>query len=149
MPERNSLLNCRSWKLAACLLALLAMFSSAVSACACTHHEDLRPETEQTADCHSSSHDETVTATEESVISDNFRAGCNCLPGTPVPAITAKSESKKFAVQKLTDPEGESFFADTGKTVSGVQATVAYSTHPFYSGKRYLTSGPSRAPPRL
>ncbi|HQU93283.1 MAG TPA: hypothetical protein PLK77_13340, partial [Pyrinomonadaceae bacterium] len=75
--------------------AMFSLFVSAVSACACSHHEPVKAAAES---CHSSSHE--APAAEQFSGSNYFESDCNCSERTPVPAIVAKKDDKRAAVEK-------------------------------------------------
>ena len=128
-----------------CVIAILAMCVSAVSACACTHHQQKAADEEPS--CHSS-HVETAQAETDRTQSDSLETNCNCFINEPVPAIVSKTESKKVAVEEA-ERIGDVLVASVRlvilelKQESGVfdRADLNYSSH-------LLVSGPSRAPPR-
>ena len=127
------------------LVTVFTLFVSAISACACSHHQ---PQTNaEQPSCHpaprgvpayvgSPAHSESVTP------------GCNCLVRTPVPAITAKSEKKKAAADKLVYaavalvPSGPPTVVSTAVDIASQPSETIFPGWP-------LTSRPSRAPPRL
>lgn len=83
-------------KLSVCVVAILSLLASAVSACACNHHES-KPVT-AVASCHSETH-EAVSA-KGVPTGDAVETECNCFVKDPTPFILAKSESKKLKVQQ-------------------------------------------------
>jgi hypothetical protein len=129
------------------LLTVMAMFSlfvSAVSACACSHHEPVKVEA---SSCHSSSHE--APAAEQSNGSAHIESDCSCFARTPVPAVVAKKNDKRTAVQKhIADvvelPVGQPIeFAVADTTVVTFEAPQSNYRNAL------LSSLPSRAPPRL
>ena len=147
-PAGNNFIKLRSWNVAACLIAVLAMFASAASACACSHHQ-IRVKAEEKPPCHGSSHAEPAAAvTEDAVDSKSLRSGCSCFVSTRAPAMTTKSESKKFSAAKIIAsdeiPDGKIL-----ALVCALDGSAEFeSAHINYSNI-LLSSGPSRAPPRL
>lgn len=127
------------------LLAVMSLFVSAVSACACSHH--IEPQKTELS-CHSSSH-EMPAETTASEPSDSFDTDCNCLARPPVPAIVAKTDDKRPGIEKqivefefalpqfvereIVSFEPETFFAESSSLYK----------------QDLLSSLPSRAPPRL
>jgi hypothetical protein len=128
-----------------CMIAVMALCVSAVSACACTHHQE-QAAAEQPS-CHSTSHAEMPTA--EQPLSDHFDSGCNCFVDSRVPAIASKSENKKAAVD-AADPRDTDLLVllERSRLVTEQAAVDDDDACHGYSGF-LLTSGPSRAPPRL
>ena len=137
----------RSWNVAACLIAVLAMFASAASACACNHHQS-PVKVEAKPSCHGSSHAEPAVDAEDSVDSNSFRSGCSCFVSTRVPAITAKPENKKFAAGKITAANGVPVRNIVPLVCAQKGSAEFEPAHISYSNI-LLSSGPSRAPPRL
>lgn len=128
------------------LATVFTLFVSAISACACSHHQ---PQTKaEQPSCHPAPHG--VTADLGSPAhSESLTPGCNCLVRTPVPAITAKSEKKKAAADKLICALAQGVVLPELPTL--VLASIDRGFQPvdlILPGKP-LTSRPSRAPPRL
>lgn len=135
----------RAKKYLVSLLAVMSLFVSAVSACACAHH--IEPKKAELS-CHSATH-EMPAETAASEVSNSFDTDCNCLVRTPVPAIVAKTDDKRpgiekqlvelqfvlpqFIEQPIIFPENDDVFDDVSA---------------FYK-QDLLSSLPSRAPPRL
>lgn len=131
----------------ATLLVTLAMFVSAISACACAHHQPPQ-ETAEASSCHSTAHDPGVSefATQSDHSAPQLGGECDCLVRLPVPAIAAKSEDKLAKNSELlTAAEGP------GSIVGSVRLSQVNSTTfqdgVFYS-RQFSFAGPSRAPPR-
>ncbi|MEO5859623.1 MAG: hypothetical protein ABIR33_11810 [Pyrinomonadaceae bacterium] len=124
--------------------AIFSLFVSAVSACACSHHESVKVETES---CHSSSHETSVA--EQSTDSNYIETDCSCLVRTPVPAIVAKKDDKRAAVEEQ--------IADVIELPLRIALEFEITTAPDvafeFPHSNYqlalLASLPSRAPPRL
>lgn len=129
------------------LSALLSLFVSSVSACACSHHQ-AKPETESPS-CHAHpaksesgrNHDADAPETIRNSLSE---AGCVCFQIAP--KAFAKSETTKFkkyaaAVYHLTAPE--IVFVSRGAAVK------LDFTKPFYLSDSFYNLSPGRAPPRL
>lgn len=128
------------------LAAILSLFVSAVSACACSHHQ-VKAKADEPS-CHSSGHAAPAAESPGPATGESLDAGCGCFINAPVPAITAKSESKKphsgkLAVTAVPANDVLGTFSDLRIQVSSPQTELA-----AYGGRR-LTSGPPRAPPRL
>ena len=130
------------------LVTILSLFVSAVSACACTHHEPPKKAVEKSS-CHGSTH-ETVTVVDESEPrADSLETVCNCFGNTPAPAVVAKSDEKRSSIQQQVD--------DSGLTVINVALISWLSPDPpaLFDPPQWnyraslLSSLPSRAPPRL
>lgn len=129
-------------------LTIFALFVSAVSACACSHHQT--EAVEETVSCHSSAHGTPAAEGEQPTPSgDSFRVDCDCLVRLPIPAVSAKSE-KKILKQSdepdtLIDAKFDhlaTFSIETASVIS-IDRLIQYHSPPE------LFSGPSRAPPRL
>src|SRR5262245_20228674 len=90
----------RSSSLICSVVAIFAMAISAIAACACTHHQARETE-KKVISCHGASHE-----TESPEVSNDEPSGpyvdesCNCYLNRVQPAITAKSEQKKFKTQQ-------------------------------------------------
>ena len=126
--------------------AMLSLFVSAVSACACSHHEPVQKAVESS--CHGPSH-EAPAAEEPDLLAPHFESDCNCFVRTQVPAIVAKKDDKKAVVND--QPVGAvhvSFpFAIQLDIVD--ELDIAFKPpQPNYQ-HALLASLPSRAPPRL
>ena len=135
------------WNIAACLIAVLAMCASAVAACACSHHQP-QIKVEEKSSCHSTSHAEPAVSSEDVPDSDSLHSGCNCYVNDRVPAITAKPESKKFSAVKINAAGSKVVSTARVRLYSYARVATFDSPRLNYSGSS-LTSGPSRAPPRL
>lgn len=127
------------------LLTVATMFSlfvSAVSACACSHHEPVKVET---SSCHSSSHEAPAAESD----SPHLETDCNCYVRPPVPAIVAKKDDKRTAVesQNLEVVELPLRIAIEFEIASAPDVPF----EPPHSNYQHalLASLPSRAPPRL
>ncbi|HRI03929.1 MAG TPA: hypothetical protein PLL77_09315 [Pyrinomonadaceae bacterium] len=132
-------------KLSVCVVAILSLLASAVSACACNHHES-KPVT-AVASCHSETH-EAVSA-ERVTNGDTVETGCNCFVKDPTPFILAKSESKKLKVQKKSPVT----IVETVDVESIDLAIVSVSLLSSVSRQFYAAppsrSAPARGPPVL
>lgn len=125
-------------------VTILSLLVSAVSACACSHHEKVKVEAES---CHSSSHE--VPAAEQPSGSTQFESDCNCFTRTPVPAIVAKKDDKRASVEEQIADIVELHFP------IAIEFEIAAASdnrfEPPHSNYQHalLASLPSRAPPRL
>jgi len=124
--------------------AIFSLFVSAVSACACPHHESVKVETES---CHSSSHQ--APAAEQPTDSNYIETDCSCLVRTPVPAIVAKKDDKRAAVEQQVADIVESPIEIAIEFEIATAADAPFE--PPHSNYQHalLSSLPSRAPPRL
>ena len=124
--------------------AMFSLFVSAVSACACSHHEPVKVEA---SSCHGPSHE--VPPAESASDSPHFESDCNCFVRTPVPAIVAKNGDQKTSIEAAPDEKLElpSIPATEFETID----TSSPSFEPPQSNYQHalLSSLPSRAPPRL
>ncbi len=123
---------------------MFSLFVSAVSACACSHHEVVEVEAES---CHSSSHE--ATPAEPSTDSPHLESDCNCFVRTPVPAVVAKKDDKRTAIEGHTSEliELPSIFAIEFEIAE--VADIGFEPSPSNYQHALLASLPSRAPPRL
>ncbi|MBP7415574.1 MAG: hypothetical protein KA831_02890 [Pyrinomonadaceae bacterium] len=132
-------------KLSVCAVAILSLLASAVSACACNHHE-AKP-VAAASSCHSETH-ETVSA-EGVPTGDAVETGCNCFVKDPTPFILAKSESKKLKVQK----KAHAAIVETVDVESIDLAVISVSLLSSVSRQIYAAppsrSAPARGPPVL
>ena len=124
--------------------AIFSLFVSAVSACACSHHE---PVTVQTSSCHSSSHE--GPAAEQPNGSDQIGSGCNCFVRTPVPVIVAKNDDKRAAVEEQIADGIEFPFPIAIEFEIAPTADVLLEPPQSNYKHTLLASLPARAPPRL
>lgn len=134
----------RAKRLILTVAAMFSLFISAVSACACSHHEPVKAAAES---CHSSSHE--APAAEQANGAAHFETDCSCLVRTPVPAIVAKKDDKRTAVEKqiVGTVELESVFTIDLEASDAV--VVASTPQQSNYQQALLSSLPSRAPPRL
>lgn len=131
------------------LVAVLSLFVSAVSACACTHHEPVKLVAEESS-CHGPSHEQPEAPVAEAPSEgSHFEGDCNCVVKTPVPGIIAKTDSKRVAAEKQ--------FAEPLILSAGFLAVLSFEIasppdfdppDPGYK-TTLLSALPSRAPPRL
>jgi hypothetical protein len=127
------------------LLLISSLFVSAISACACAHHQ-AKQETE-TSSCHWHSaktvknHDAEATENTEALISED---GCVCFQTTP--KVFAKAETVKFKKHAATisnpAPPSIVFAAQT------VSENIDF-IKPFYLSDSFYNVSPGRAPPVL
>ena len=143
----NNFFRLKAWNVAACLIAVLAMSASAVAACACSHHQPL-VKAEEKPSCHSASHAEPAVSLQDLPESNSLHSGCNCFVNDRIPAITAKSDSKKFSAAKMVTADSSVVSTIAVLSCSSAVSTNVESPNFIYSGT-FLASGPSRAPPRL
>lgn len=133
------------------LLAVLSLFVSAVSACACSHHTEDRSAELASVSCHGAEHGEVKAEAEKPPVPTGSFVGqdCACFVRTPVQAIASKAEQKKSKAADSSDDvvsvEINRFeFAGTSVVDPPVFVpTISYHSNP------HLRSGPARAPPRL
>ena len=124
--------------------AMLSLFVSAVSACACTHHETVKVEA---SSCHSSSHE--TPPVEASNAAPHFESDCNCFVRTPVPAVVAKKDEKRTAVEEQVAELVDLPTAFAIRFEAADPITVAFEPPQSNFQQALLSSLPSRAPPRL
>jgi hypothetical protein len=127
------------------ILVTLSMFVSAVSACACSHHQPAVAA--ESNSCHSASHHQPEAETAESGQSDSAGTSCACFLKTPAPVIITKAEARKAKSQSNAvnsvgniDVERIEFHAFL-LPESDLQRTNLYKSGEIASLK------PSRAPP--
>jgi hypothetical protein len=130
------------------VIVVMALCVSAISACACTHHQPRRA-AEPPASCHSATHAEMAEVSPDQLGSDSFDADCNCFVNTPVPAIVSKSENKKVRAEQAQAITIERYFPVEFVQIlsEGAASDFAFADQNYTS--RLRRSGPSRAPPRL
>lgn len=124
--------------------AIMSLFVSAVSACACSHDEPVKVEAES---CHSSSHE--APSAEHPNGSPVIGSDCNCFVRTPVPAIVAKKDDKRSTIDKHVPFLTEVPFVVAIGFGSGWEASVSFESSVSNYQQALLSSLPSRAPPRL
>jgi uncharacterized protein YchJ len=124
--------------------AIFSLLVSAVSACACSHHESVKVKTES---CHSSSHE--APAAEQLTDSNYIETDCNCLVRTPVPAIVAKKDDKRAAVEEQIADVIELPILTTIEFEVATKTDVPFKPPHSNYQQAILASLPSRAPPRL
>lgn len=127
-------------------LAIMAMFVSSVSACACAHHELT---VEDVSSCHvqsHSGHDETTQATDAKTSIDE---GCTCFVTVLSPCVLAKSVKKKAADQgPIAIVPARAVVVSPVLGMVGVQPQPAITDSNHYLSLLAIST-PSRAPPRL
>lgn len=137
----------RFCEISLCVIAILALSVSAISACACTHHQVKAAE--ERPSCHSSSHTEAAQPEADNPESGYFNANCSCFVNTPVPAIFSKTEVKKVAAEKAAG-NGHVLVAAIMPFVGELKReTPLFEAAVLSYAGEHLVSGPSRAPPRL
>ena len=131
------------------LIAVLSLFVSAVSACACTHHEPAKRAVE-TSSCHGPSHEKTKEAVAETAPNwAHLEADCNCFVRIPVPGIIAKTDNKGVAAEKQFE-EPLIFSTLFVPALAAANSLPPEFDPPDHGYKTALLSAlPSRAPPRL
>ena len=129
------------------MLAVLSLFVSAVSACACSHHQPEKTKAETS--CHGISHESNNASVQSEIKSDVIDVDCSCFLRTQVPAIVAKTDDKRTTIEKQV-PDSE-----TAVSIEFILATVRIDPPSISqsSASSYkedpLSSLPARAPPRL
>jgi hypothetical protein len=130
------------------VFAVLAMATSAIAACACTHHQTQKTE-QKNLSCHDTSHtSETPEVSNDAAGGPRFGESCNCYVDHFQPAITAKSELKKFKSGNSIADENTASIEIVPQVVSVATVTLVHSSFNFYT-KILPRFGPARAPPRL
>ena len=131
------------------LIAVLSLFVSAVSACACSHHEPVKPAVEKSS-CHGPSDEQqTEEVVETTPEGAHLEADCNCFVKTPVPGIIAKTDDKRVGAEKRFD---EPLILSTAfvPVITAATSLPPEFDPPDHGYKTALLSAlPSRAPPRL
>lgn len=135
----------RAKKYLVSLLAVMSLFVSAVSACACTHH--IEPKKAELS-CHSASH-EMPAETNASEPSNSFDTDCNCLVRTPVPAIVAKTDDKRPGIEKQIVEFEFALPLFVEQPIVQFLHEATYTESSSLYKQDLLSSLPSRAPPRL
>lgn len=133
------------------LLAVFALFVSAVSACACSHHSEDQSADLAATSCHGAEHGEVKVEAEQPQIPTGSFVGqdCACFVRTPVQVIASKAEQKKSkAADNSDDIVSVGIVRFEFAAISSVNAPVYNRTSSYHSNP-HLGSGPARAPPRL
>jgi hypothetical protein len=139
-------MNGRLKQFAASFVVVLSLFVSSVSACACSHHQQVET---VSSSCHGHSHSTkaethqhtTSLETAQALVSETE---CYCIQ--PAPRVFAKSENVKIEKQVSNLAQispVEIVFVPQTTSVKSEFITPFYLTDSFYN----LT--PGRAPPRL
>jgi hypothetical protein len=126
-------------------LAVLSLFVSSISACACAHHQQT---VESAPSCHvqsHSGHDGTAQTTDAKTSIDE---DCTCFVFQPSPYVLTKSGKKSSADQaSVSDIPADKVLIKMGWLVETPEFIVESNPDLYLS---LLTiSKPSRAPPRL
>ena len=129
------------------LLALLSLFASTISACACSHHQE-KTQTDSRS-CHEHSTetkanqngDDNLLKTIKVIVSET---GCICLQ--PAPKAVAKSENVKVEKHIAGLPAVKPI--EIAKTQQIVSAKIDFSK-PTYLSDSFYNLSPGRAPPSL
>jgi hypothetical protein len=129
------------------LLAVLSLFVSAVSACACSHHEPVKAEVETS--CHGTSNETTETSVQAEAKSRVLDANCSCFVKTSVPAIIAKTDDKRTTVEKPIADGRIAVLGELTVFLIRVGNSSVSELNPRLYKQDLLSSLPSRAPPRL
>jgi len=130
----------------ASFLAIMAMFVSSVSACACGHHEQ---SVEDASSCHVRSHSGHSETTQTTEAKTRIDEGCTCSVTMLSPCVLAKSGKKKAADQRpIAALPVRAAVVSPVLGMVGVQpqATIADPNH--YLSALAISTTP-RAPPRL
>lgn len=123
--------------------AMFSLFVSAVSACACSHHEPIKVDA---SSCHGPSHEAPTVETASD--SPHFEADCNCFVRTPVPAIVAKKDDKRTSVEHQAADIVEVPFVIAVALKLARVPDLAFEPPQSNYQHALLSSLPSRAPPR-
>jgi hypothetical protein len=126
--------------------AMLSLFVSAVSACACSHHEATKAVVESS--CHGPSH-EAPAAEQPNLLGSHFESDCNCYVRTPVPAVVAKKDDKKVVVDDQPAGDVKVSFAIAIQLDIVDEPETEFEPPQSNYQHALLASLPSRAPPRL
>lgn len=130
----------------ASILAILAMFVSSVSACACAHHQQT---VESAPSCHvesHSGHDGTAQTTDSKTSIDE---GCTCFVFQPSPYVLAKSGKKNSTNQaSVSDIPADKVLVKTELRLVETREPLVESNPDLYLSLLTI-SKPARAPPRL
>lgn len=129
------------------VIAVLSLLVSAVSACACSHHDPAEAKVETS--CHGTSHGKEADASQALAESFQFDTSCNCFTNAPVPAIVAKSDNKRTAFEKQSVVTVSLVLYFAGKDPILSISPASFAESQFLHSENLLTSLPARAPPRL
>ena len=124
------------------------MAVAAVAACTCAHHQSPKAE-KKVLSCHGANHEkEDPEFLKDDPNRQRVSEQCNCFLNRVEPAITAKSEQKKFKTQQ-TDVAAAETTVDLDRSfVALMDIAPVDPIFSFYT-RTLPRSGPSRAPPRL
>lgn len=129
------------------VLAVLSLFVSTVSACACAHHRaDVKPAEDS---CHVQSHSSREGSVQTAESETGIDEVCTCFVNQPSPYVLAKSDKKKSADQTpVFDIPVDRVLVETDLSISQTSAThFGFNSNLYFS--LLSISTPSRAPPRL
>lgn len=121
--------------------AMLSLFVSAVSACACSHHEPVKTAVESS--CHGPLDE------QPNLLGTHLESDCNCFVRTQVPAIVAKKDDKRTVVEQQPVEAFELPAAVATQLDSIEELQPAFEPPQSNYQHALLASLPSRAPPRL
>lgn len=135
-------------KILGCIAAILSLCVSAVSACACSHHQ---PHASfKTPSCHSSSQvDMAMEAVDVRLGDSRVDVGCTCFSTARISGAVSKSESGSTSASKAVTGTILGLTAIERATVSFNDAPIDFEMASLQYSWHILHSGPSRAPPRL
>jgi hypothetical protein len=145
------MLTNRKKQLFVTLLAVLSLFVSAVSACACSHHTDNQSVELAATSCHGAEPGEVKVETEKPPTPTGSFVGqdCACFVRTPVQVIASKAEQKRSKVADTSDDIASvEIVRFEVSAIADVNVPVFDRTSSYHSNP-HLLSGPARAPPRL
>ncbi len=140
----------KSAKLLVLVMAVLSLSGSAIAACVCSHH------TPDAATASLSCHGGTDEAGHKPAADDqldktghSIEVSCDCFVRTPVIAITAKSETKKWDASDVESDSAMAADAFDPRVLQTLASTGNLFHSPLNRSDHPRSSGPSRAPPRL
>lgn len=123
------------------LCLVLSLLAAAVSACACLHHQPVKPVEEHS--CHSEASEKAEADSSPLDIRSISGIGCSCFE--IVPKLSVKSENPKLKKHALTNsPERRANIA----FVSHIDGSVKTFAKPLYLSDSFYNTSPSRGPPR-
>ena len=126
--------------------AMLSLFVSAVSACACSHHEPVQKAVESS--CHGPSH-EAPAAEQPDLRTTHFESDCKCFVQTFNPAIVANKDERRVSADQHVDSVLQVFVYVPVATYPARENRPLFQPPQFPDQHALLASLPSRAPPSL
>jgi hypothetical protein len=127
--------------------AMLALSTSAIAACACTHHQSKAKA--ETPSCHRASHEAPSPEATEPVPTENWAGThCECAMPEVAPAIVVTSKLKEMSPRNA-EQATECVRVSLVESSDSVADPAITASVPKFHKRTFSRTGPSRAPPRL